>query len=140
VATGAIGGGREAAMVYPCTSPAGCVVTAFARVRAYGMNGWLGMASGTLVGKTDTGVQARRCPGCESSFVASVAVGDSYTRQALIRRMVDGAAIRWRERAAMAGGTLVGDRDLSMVEFGGLPTRHAVATEAIGCARWNMGC
>ena len=140
VACRAVRGGREAAVVHLGAGPSCGFVAALAVGDAsVNRRGRLcaDVARGALVADGDAAVEPGWRPGAETGFVAGVAVRDGHAGQAFVWRVVDCASISRREGATMAGGTLVGNSSLRVIEPARLPGTSAVAADAIA-GGWNM--
>ena len=84
------------------------------------------MAGRALRGQRDIGVESARVPAGVTTLVATVAIGNGHARQAGVGDVISRLAISRRERATVAGRTLIGYRSLAVVPLGGLPARHAM--------------
>jgi hypothetical protein len=92
------------------------------------------MASCTLATHRHCSVKARWRPGRKTAAVASVAIRDRHTTQALIRNVGGWPAIGGWESTAVTGGALIRYGHLGVIELGRPPSCDAVAAKAIGRA------
>lgn len=143
VATRTVGGHRERAVVHQGRTPVPRgLVAGFAIGCHAGMDARVGlaadMAGRTLITHHYSAVEPGRRPAREARLVAGIAVGDCHSADPVIGRMGGRPAIRWRICTAVARGTLVGHRDLGVVEPGRFPRGGGMAAGATGRPHRNM--
>ena len=71
-------------------------------------------------------------PGAKAALVAGIAISHGHTGEGLVGDVVSGGTVSGWERAAVAGGALIGHAGLGVVPGRGLPCSGGVAGSAIG--------